>query len=82
MAARKRRTRAEIQRGRNPESVAADCPLRQREFLHWLQPRGIAPYMRTRENALRKNNPLYGPDRFTYLPESNRYLCPAGQQLT
>ena len=37
--------------------------------------------MRTRDSALRKNNPLYGPDRFTYLPESNSYRCPAGQQL-
>jgi hypothetical protein len=31
--------------------------------------------------SLRKNSPLYGPERFTYLPESNSYLCPAGQQL-
>jgi hypothetical protein len=37
--------------------------------------------MRTRDSALRKNNPLYGPERFTYLPESNSYLCPAGEQL-
>src|ERR1035438_7865327 len=43
--------------------------------------RNITPYMRTRDSALRKNNPGYGPDRFTYLPESNRYLCPAGEQL-
>ncbi len=43
--------------------------------------RGITPYMRTRDSALRKNSPLYGPERFTYLPESNSYLCPAGQQL-
>ena len=27
------------------------------------------------------NHPFYGPDRFTYLPGSNRYLCPAGEQL-
>src|SRR5450631_3819215 len=37
--------------------------------------------MRTRDSALRKNSPLYGPECFTYLPESNSYLCPAGQQL-
>ena len=43
--------------------------------------RDIIPYMRTRDSALRKNSPLYGPDRFTYLPESDSYLCPAGQQL-
>jgi hypothetical protein len=37
--------------------------------------------MRTRDSALRKNNPGYGPERFTLLPESNRYRCPAGEQL-
>src|SRR5579859_4106708 len=37
--------------------------------------------MRTRDSALRKNSPLYGPERFTFLPESNSYRCPAGQQL-
>src|SRR6266849_420696 len=43
--------------------------------------RDITPYMRTRDSALRKNSGLYGPERFTYLPESNRYRCPAGGQL-
>ena len=43
--------------------------------------RGITPYMRTRDSTLRKNSQLYGPERFTYLPKSNGYLCPAGQQL-
>ena len=42
---------------------------------------GITPYMRTRDSIHRKNSPLYGPERFTYLPESNSYLCPAGQPL-
>ena len=37
--------------------------------------------MRTRDSALRKNNPGYGPERFTYQPESNTYRCPAGEQL-
>src|SRR6266446_9144034 len=67
--------------GREPESVAADATYGNGEFLQWLMERGIVPYMRTRDSALRKNNPLYGPERFTYLPESNSYLCPAGQQL-
>jgi hypothetical protein len=44
--------------------------------------RGITPYMRTRDSALRKNSPLYGPDRFTDLPESNSYLCPVASNLT
>src|ERR1035437_6586819 len=67
--------------GREPESVVADATYGNGEFLQWLMERGITPYMRTRDSALRKNNPLYGPERFTYLPESNSYRCPAGQQL-
>jgi hypothetical protein len=34
-----------------------------------------------RDRALRKNNPGYGPERFTSLPQSKRYLSPAGEQL-
>src|SRR5277367_268767 len=67
--------------GREPASVVADATYGNGEFLQWLMERGITPYMRTRDSALRKNNPLYGPERFTYLPESNSYLCPAGEQL-
>jgi len=67
--------------GREPESVVADATYGNGEFLQWLMERGITPYMRTRDSALRKNNPLYGPERFIYLPESNSYLCPAGEQL-
>ena len=37
--------------------------------------------MRTSDSALRKNNLGYGPERFTCLPESNSYRCPAGEQL-
>jgi hypothetical protein len=29
----------------------------------------------------RKNSPFYGPERFTYEAENNRYICPAGQPL-
>jgi len=67
--------------GQEPRSVAADATYGNGEFLQWLLERNIPPYMRTRDSALRKNNPLYGPERFTYLPESNSYRCPAGQQL-
>jgi len=35
--------------------------------------------MRTRDSIHRKNSPFYGPERFAYQPESNRYICPAGQ---
>jgi hypothetical protein len=37
--------------------------------------------MRTRDSIHRKNSPFYGPERFTYQPESNSYRCPAGEQL-
>jgi hypothetical protein len=37
--------------------------------------------MRTRDSIHRKNSPFYGPERFTYQPEHNRYICPAGQVL-
>jgi len=67
--------------GREPVSVAADTTYGNGEFLQWLMERGITAYMRTRDSALRKSSSLYGPERFTYLPESNSYLCPAGEQL-
>jgi hypothetical protein len=47
-----------------------------------LADRSITPYMRTRDSIHRKNSPYYGPERFTYQPEHNRYICPAGQPLT
>jgi hypothetical protein len=67
--------------GREPVSVAADATYGNVEFVQWLLDRGITPYMRTRDSARRKNNPGYGPERFTYQPESNTYLCPAGEHL-
>jgi transposase len=66
---------------REPESVAADTTYGNGEFLQWLADRSITPYMRTRDSIHRKNSPFYGPERFTYQPESNRYICPAGQPL-
>jgi hypothetical protein len=67
--------------GREPQSVAADTTYGNGEFLQWLRERDITPYMRTRDSIHRKNSPFYGPERFTYQPESNSYLCPAGQPL-
>jgi transposase len=67
--------------GRTPESVAADTTYGNGEFLQWLADRSITPYMRTRDSIHRKNSPFFGPDRFTYEPENNRYICPAGQPL-
>lgn len=67
--------------GREPVSVAADATYGNGEFVQWLTERDITPYMRTRDSIHRKNSPFYGPERFTYQPESNSYRCPAGQQL-
>jgi hypothetical protein len=66
---------------REPESVAADTTYGNGEFLQWLADRSITPYMRTRDSIHRKNSPFYGPERFTYQPESHSYRCPAGEQL-
>jgi transposase len=81
VAAQDMLTRFAEWQGREPASVVADATYGNGEFLQWLLDRGITPYMRTRDSALRKNHPGYGPERFTYLPGSNRYLCPAGEEL-
>ncbi len=81
VAAKDRMARFAPWPGHDPKSVAADATYGNGEFLQWLMERGIPPYRRTRERALRQNNPLYGPHRFTYLADSNRSRCPAGEQL-
>ncbi len=81
VAAQDMLTRFTQWQGREPESVAADTTYGNGEFLQWLADRSITPYMRTRDSIHRKNSPFYGPERFTYQPESNSYLCPAGQPL-
>jgi hypothetical protein len=35
--------------------------------------------MRTRDSIHRKRSPFFGPARFSYEPEHDRYICPAGQ---
>src|SRR6266480_2856828 len=67
--------------GREAESVTADTTYGNGEFLQWLADRNITPYMRTRDSIHRKNSPFFGPQRFTYELEHNRYICPAGQLL-
>jgi transposase len=81
VAAQAMLTRFSQWQGRGPESVAADTTYGNGEFLQWLADRTITPYMRTRESAKRKSSPFYGPEHFTYQPESNSYRCPAGEQL-
>jgi DDE family transposase len=67
--------------GKKPQSIAADASYGNGEFLQWLMDREITPYMPTRDAVARTRSPFYGPECFTYLPESNSYMCPAGQQL-
>jgi Transposase DDE domain len=67
--------------GREPESVVADATYGNGEFLQSLADRNITPYMRTRDSIHRKNSPYFGPEHFSYEPEPNRYICPAGQPL-
>ena len=81
VAAQAMLTRFAEWQGRKPESVGADTTYGNGEFLQWLAEREITAYMRTRESAKRKNSPFYGPESFTYQPESNSYRCPAGEQL-
>jgi transposase len=81
VAAQDMLTRFAHRQGQKPESVAADTTYGNGEFLQWLLERNITPYMRTRDSVHRKNSPFFGPEHFTYQPESNSYRCPAGQQL-
>ena len=81
VAAQDMLTRFAHWQGRTPESAAADTTYGNGEFLQWLADRSITPYMRTRDSIHRKNSPFYGPGQFTYQPEHNRYICPAGQVL-
>src|ERR1700721_1382489 len=81
VAAQDMLTRFTQWQGREPESVAADTTYGNGEFLQWLADRSITPYMRTRDSIHRKRSPFFGPERFRYEPENNRYICPAGQPL-
>jgi Transposase DDE domain len=81
VAAQDMLTRFAQWQGKEPESVAADTTYGNGEFLQWLADRSITAYMRTRDSIHRKRSPFFGPERFTYQPEHNRYLCPAGQIL-
>jgi len=81
VAAQAMLTRFAAWQGSQPESVVADTTYGNGEFLQWLADRNITPYMRTRDSIHRKRSPFFPPERFTYDPENNRYLCPAGQVL-
>jgi len=63
-----------------PQTLAADTTYGNGEMLQWLDERGIAAYIRVKENP---NGPtgLYAIDQFTYVPEENCYICPEGKPL-
>jgi hypothetical protein len=67
--------------GQEPESVGADTTYGNGEFLQRSADRSITPYMRTRDSIHRKRSPFFAPERFTYEPEHDRYICPAGQPV-
>jgi transposase len=66
--------------GSLPQTLAADTTYGNGELLQWLDDRGIAPFIRVKENP---NGPtdLYGIDQFTSIPEGNCYICPEGKVL-
>jgi len=66
--------------GSLPQTLAADTTYGNGEMLQWLEERGIAAYIRVKENPARKTD-LYGIDRFTYLPDQNCYICPQSKFL-
>jgi transposase len=63
-----------------PRTLAADTTYGNGELLQWLDERGIAPYIRVKENPAATTD-LYGIDKFTYVPEENCYICPEGKLL-
>ena len=66
--------------GHLPKTLAADTTYGNGELLQWLDERGIAAYIRVKENPAATTD-LYGIDKFTYVPEENCYLCPEGKVL-
>ena len=63
-----------------PQTLAADTTYGNGELLQWLDERGIAAYIRVKENPAATTD-LYGIDKFTYVPEENCYICPEGKLL-
>ena len=80
LAARQMIERYRERYGYLPQTLAADNTYGNGEMLQWLHDRGIDAYIRVKECPLPTTG-LYGIDKFTYVPEQNCYLCPAGKQL-
>ena len=80
VAARDMIERYRARYGQLPQTLAADTTYGNGELLQWLDERGIAAYIRVKENPAATTD-LYGIDKFTYVPEENGYLCPEGKLL-
>jgi hypothetical protein len=72
-AARDRIERYRERYGHLPQTLAADTTYGNGEMLQWLEERGIAAYIRVKENPAATTD-LYGIDKFTYVREENGYL--------
>ena len=79
-AARDMLSRAKKAFDLEPKSLGADKAYGTGAFLSWLLERGIEPHIpvldRRGQTAGR-----FTQEQFTYLPEENAYLCPAGRRL-
>src|SRR5258708_4899052 len=63
-----------------PQTLAADTTYGNGEMLQWLDERGVAAYIRVKENAQGATG-LYGIDQFTYRPQNNSWLCPESKNI-
>ena len=79
-AARDMLDRYQERHGRLPQRLAADNTYGNGELLQWLDDRGITPYIRVKECPTPTRD-LYGIEKFTYMPEQDRYICPEGKPL-
>lgn len=62
-----------------PKQATGDTAYATLENIRGLEDDGIKAYMPLPNWSRRPG--LYGPERFTYLPERDAYLCPQGQEL-
>jgi hypothetical protein len=80
-AARTMIDRTEERLGLRPERLAADSAYGSAEMLGWLvDERAIEPHIPVFDKSAR-NDGTFSRDDFTYDPEANIYLCPAGKVL-
>ncbi|HEX6505710.1 MAG TPA: IS1182 family transposase [Terriglobales bacterium] len=81
VAARDMIERYRERHGYLPQTLAADTTYGNGEMLQWLDDRGIAGYIRVKENPNGQPTDLYGIEQFTYMPEENCFICPEGKVL-